>query len=134
MADTSNKRGKVYERAGRFYVDIKMPNGQRFRRSCGTSRTHAYRILALKRSEISEWEEANAPGTFAACWSHYLKRLSIEGKRQASLRLPTVGNIGPNSKGVASRQSRKQKMTKQSTICPLLLGARITAFALYERP
>lgn len=78
MAD---KRGRIYERDGRFYVDIKMPDGSRFRRSSGKQLKTARSVLSRKREEIREWEETNAPGTFAACWSHYLKRLSIEGKK-----------------------------------------------------
>ena len=72
--------GKIFESNGRFYVDIAMPDGKRFKKSCGRQMKTARAVLAMKRQEIDAFKAENMSGTFAACWSHYLHRMGKEGK------------------------------------------------------
>jgi integrase len=83
MATPGEKAGRIYQRGSSWYVDIKNPDGSRYRRSVGSNRRQAERVLANKRADLirqeSEEQAGNGP-TVAACWRHYIERMKEEGK------------------------------------------------------
>ena len=92
MAAPVKKPGRIYQRGSNWYVDIKNPDGSRYRRSVGQNRRLAERVLSNKRADLHE-EEQDQSGdgpTVAACWRHYIQRIKAEGKPSTIITINTA--------------------------------------------
>lgn len=112
------KQGRIYRRGEKWYVDIPTAGGGRCRKSTGTSRKNAQRVLGLMREKLREEgmvqevvkvEKGKDPRV-STCWNHYIRRLGAEGKKS------TVLNAECNRKHWAAIEKKRVSRLEQSDI------------------